>query len=64
LQFTKAHTDLQFARGVENSVLTRFCYKIMQAAGTLNYENVNIRKIDQEEAQQRKYKRLRLGGGK
>jgi len=30
---TKAHTDLRFAYGDQNSVFTRFCYRTMQAAG-------------------------------
>jgi hypothetical protein len=33
-----------------------------QAEVTLNHENINIRNIDQGEAQHGKYKRLKLGG--
>jgi hypothetical protein len=35
----------------------------MQAAVILNHKNVNVGSIAQGEARQRKYKRLKLGGG-
>jgi hypothetical protein len=35
----------------------------MQAAGIQNYENVNVHKTGHSEAQHRKYKGLKLGGG-
>jgi len=40
-------------------------YKIIQAESTSvrNYDNENVRNIGQGEAQHRKYKRLKLGGG-
>jgi hypothetical protein len=34
-----------------------------QAKGIQNHENVNVRDIGQGDARQRKYKRLKLGGG-
>jgi hypothetical protein len=34
-----------------------------QAEVIQNHENVNVRNIGQGEAQHRKYKRLKLGGG-
>jgi hypothetical protein len=41
--------------------VTKLCRQ--QVTVILNYENVNIRNIGQGEAQHRKYKRLKLGGG-
>jgi hypothetical protein len=41
--------------------VTKVCRQ--QATVILNHENVNIRNIGQGEAQHRKYKRLKLGGG-
>jgi len=32
--FTKAHIDRRFTCGVQYSILVRFCYKTMQAAGS------------------------------
>jgi hypothetical protein len=66
LEIYQGATDSSFAHGVQKSVLIRYCYKTMQAAVTLNNENVNVRNIGQGEAQHRKYKRLKrlkLGGG-
>jgi hypothetical protein len=42
-----------------------FSNKIMQAATEVvqNYHNPNVRNIGQGEAQRRKYKRIKLGGG-
>jgi len=34
-----------------------------QATVVLNHENINVRNIGQSEAQNRKYKILKLGGG-
>jgi hypothetical protein len=41
--------------------VTKLCRQ--QATVILNHENVNICNIGQGEAQHRKYKRLKLGGG-
>jgi hypothetical protein len=43
-----------------HKLVTKLCRQ--QTTVTLNHENVNIRNIDQGEAQHRKYKRLKLGG--
>jgi hypothetical protein len=59
-----AHIDPRLVCGVQNSVLTWFYYKTMQEAViTLNHENVYVWNIGQGEAQHRKYKGLKLGGG-
>jgi hypothetical protein len=41
--------------------ITKLCRQ--QAEVKLNHENENVRNIGQGEAQRRKYKRLKLGGG-
>jgi hypothetical protein len=41
--------------------ITKLCRR--QAEVILNHENPNVRAIGQGEARQRKYKRLKLGGG-
>jgi hypothetical protein len=41
--------------------ITKLCGE--HATAILNYENVNIRNIRQKEAQQKKFKRLKLRGG-
>jgi hypothetical protein len=65
LKFTKAHSDPRFACGVQSPYLNDFITKLcsQQAAVILNHENVNNRSIGQGEAQHKKNKRLKLGGG-
>jgi hypothetical protein len=41
--------------------ITKICSK--QAEVILNHDNINVRSIGKIEAQHRKYKRLKLGGG-
>jgi hypothetical protein len=63
-QFSKAHTGSRFACGFQNYIPLCFRHKIMQAAYAIqNHQNPNVRNIGQGEAQHRKYKRFKLGGG-
>jgi hypothetical protein len=62
-QLIKAHTDPRFMSGVQIPYvrITKICRK--QAEVIQNHKNVNVRNISQSEAQHRKCKRLKLGGG-
>jgi hypothetical protein len=58
---TVRNLDVAFRIPYLYHLVTKLCRQ--PATVTLNNENVNIRNICQSEAQHRKYKRLKLGGG-
>jgi hypothetical protein len=64
-KFSKMHTGPRFAHDFQPSVSIRLNKKLsrQQAEAIQNHENEHVRSIGQGEARQRKYKRLKLGGG-
>jgi hypothetical protein len=64
--FSKAHAGTRFSHGFQPSVCIRLYNKLFrqQAEDIQNHDNECVRSIGQGEARHRKYKRLKLCGGK